>query len=102
METLTLLLTCDQDVIESIQDLAPVAIDSLVCMLPPSADQPLSIRMVEIGEIWALAGTPTTEPVFVERNGLARRSRSALQRPYGSGLELFARVGAEASAGVLG
>jgi len=96
-ETLTLLLTRDQDVIESIEDLAPVAIDSLVCLLPPSVDGLSSIQVVEIGEIWAVASAPTRDPLFVERNGTQCRPRTAQESRDRPGLELFARIGGGAA-----
>jgi len=92
-ETLTLLLTCDRDVIESIEDLAPVAVDSLLCLQPPTASEPSSLRLVEIREIWAPVSASGSEAVFVEHrwpsDGPDHRGRA----PIRPGLELLVRIG---------
>jgi hypothetical protein len=93
---LTILLAHDHDVLDSIEELAPVAIDSLICLVPPAEDQPASLRIVEIGEIWVLNNAPAGRPMFVECNAsFGRTQQFQAQLRDGTGWELFARIGAE-------
>lgn len=95
--TLTMLLTHDYDVLDSIASLVPVAIDSLVCLMPPSDEDPASLRVVQISEIWADTRAHGRKPVFIESTSAPDRPRVPHRTDDLFGLELFARVGAQGS-----
>lgn len=97
----TMLLWWDRDVLETIEQLRPLSIDSLVCVLPTPFEGARKRRgqtpSINLKEVWLAhdpEGPETLTPLFVDEHGAARMGLLAeeIDSPP-SKLRLVGRVG---------